>query len=390
MTELSFNLHDVMLLLTAALAVLLALPMLAKNPTRRADVLLAGFILTQGFAALFYLFFFSERLVYGTVGLLGGFSTIPLIALYLMQGPLLLWFSHAITGRPFRLSRGEQYVLGAILLLAVAEGVAAEMLQGDSPFPRITMNFCWPALIVSVVYGFRAVAVLREHNRVIRQQHSNIDEIDLLWLKYAAYGFTAIWIMRIVPYFKFAVGNDEWADTVGAAANVPTILLISWMVALGLSQRQYRSEDRLAGIANNGDPEKSKPPNPELVSKLEHLMTSVRVYQDPDLDVEGLADSMGISPRSLSGLINGHYGKNFYDFVNGYRISEAQRLLEDPDSETLTIQRIFENAGFSSKSTFNTLFKKVTGKTPSEYRRSARAESVLSSWHRRDRSGPNP
>jgi AraC-like DNA-binding protein len=100
----------------------------------------------------------------------------------------------------------------------------------------------------------------------------------------------------------------------------------------------------------------------------------VKLYQDPDLHLDGLADSVGISTRSLSALINGHHKQNFYDFVNDYRVRDAQRQLEDPSLKSKTIQKIFEDAGFSSKSTFHTYFKKVTGKTPSEYRKAAHSE----------------
>ena len=63
-------------------------------------------------------------------------------------------------------------------------------------------------------------------------------------------------------------------------------------------------------------------------------------------------------------------GKNFYDFVNHYRVQEAKEQLGNPALSQKTIQRVFEDVGFNSKSTFNTIFKKVTGQTPSEYRRS--------------------
>jgi AraC-like DNA-binding protein len=111
-----------------------------------------------------------------------------------------------------------------------------------------------------------------------------------------------------------------------------------------------------------------------MIEKLDDLMSRVKLYQDPDLHLDGLADSMGGSTRSLSALINGHYEQNFYDFVNDYRVRDAQRQLEDPRLKSKTIQRIFEDAGFNSKSTFNTYFKKVTGKTPSQYRKAAHSE----------------
>ena len=145
-----------------------------------------------------------------------------------------------------------------------------------------------------------------------------------------------------------------------------SIVLIARMVILGLSHGHNRTSRN--GRTTNGNNGSFKP-NPEMIAKLEDLMVRVKIYQDPDLDREGLADSLGVSPRSLSALINGHYEQNFYDFINKYRVLEAQTRLQDPKDGDLTIQRIFEDAGFNSKSTFNTLFKKATGKTPSEYRR---------------------
>ena len=62
--------------------------------------------------------------------------------------------------------------------------------------------------------------------------------------------------------------------------------------------------------------------------------------------------------------------QNFFDFINGYRIKEAKRLLVDPKGELLTILAIAEEVGFNSKSSFNTAFKKITGMTPTEYKKS--------------------
>jgi AraC-like DNA-binding protein len=60
--------------------------------------------------------------------------------------------------------------------------------------------------------------------------------------------------------------------------------------------------------------------------------------------------------------------KNFYDLVNGYRVEEAKRLLLDPKSFNYTILSVGFEAGFNSKTTFNTVFKKFTGLSPTEFR----------------------
>jgi AraC-like DNA-binding protein len=64
-------------------------------------------------------------------------------------------------------------------------------------------------------------------------------------------------------------------------------------------------------------------------------------------------------------------GQTFYDYVNGYRVREVQRRIANGDAERLTILSIALDAGFASKSTFNLVFKKHTGATPSGYRATA-------------------
>ncbi len=373
-----------MLLLTAALAVLLALPMALRRQRRMADVVLAGFILTQGLAALYYVFLFSPALGGSTMAALRTFSWMPIVVFYMLQGPLLLGYSRAITGEGAIFCKRDGKIVLGVLGFAIFQATVIEIAQPGiyAQVPEIYIPWALAglsliALIVSVVYGVQAVGSLRAHSQRIRNQHSNIDDIDLLWLKYTAVGFTAIWGIRVFSYIGPKLGVKESADLLGQLANFPTVLLICWMVTLGLSQRQYAGSIPETDPEPEADDEPVRSTNPALVSKLEDLMDNVRVYQDPDLDVEGLADSVGISPRSLSALINGHYGINFYDFVNSYRVSEAKRLLQDPDAKHMTIQRVFESAGFSSKSTFNTFFKKITGTTPSEFRRLAGAERAI-------------
>ena len=71
---------------------------------------------------------------------------------------------------------------------------------------------------------------------------------------------------------------------------------------------------------------------------------------------------------TLSRILNQHFGKNFFEFINGYRVEEAKRLLRDPDQQTASMLDILAAAGFTSKSTFNSIFKKHLGQTPSQYR----------------------
>ena len=82
-----------------------------------------------------------------------------------------------------------------------------------------------------------------------------------------------------------------------------------------------------------------------------------------------LSEKTGLSNSYLSQIINQKDGRNFFDFVNEYRINEVMERMDDPDYDHYTILAIAQDAGFKSKSTFNAFFKKSTGKTPSVYRK---------------------
>ncbi|WP_343691109.1 helix-turn-helix domain-containing protein [Chitinophaga sp.] len=114
-----------------------------------------------------------------------------------------------------------------------------------------------------------------------------------------------------------------------------------------------------------------KPAIPDrLKTRLEDLMTRERIYTDSDLDLSSLAEKMAISVHEMSALLNNGYGQNFNQFVNAYRITLAKELLLSEKHAHLTILGIAFEAGFNSKTTFNTTFKKATGVSPSDWKKS--------------------
>ena len=103
------------------------------------------------------------------------------------------------------------------------------------------------------------------------------------------------------------------------------------------------------------------------LANLLNIMDKERPYLNSELKLADLAGMLGISTHHLSQLLNQKLGANFYDFVNEYRIREIQQRLLDPAYQAYTILGIAFDTGFSSKTSFNRLFKKLTGFTPSEY-----------------------
>ena len=78
---------------------------------------------------------------------------------------------------------------------------------------------------------------------------------------------------------------------------------------------------------------------------------------------------MDLSKGYLSQIINQKEGKNFFDFINHYRVEDVKEKLNDDAYSHFSILGVALEAGFKSKSTFNAVFKKMTGMTPSQFKR---------------------
>ena len=104
-----------------------------------------------------------------------------------------------------------------------------------------------------------------------------------------------------------------------------------------------------------------------LTEKLEIIMQSNKPYTNPDLKIADLASLIGTSAHTMSYLFNQYLNRNYYDYINDYRITEFKSLVEQDEYSKYTLSALAELCGFSSRASFFRYFKKVTGITPNEY-----------------------
>lgn len=104
-----------------------------------------------------------------------------------------------------------------------------------------------------------------------------------------------------------------------------------------------------------------------LVKSLKSIMDEKQFHKNTNIKLKDIAQELSISPHQLSQLLNDNLGKSFAAFINEYRIEDAKILLQE--NNQFTLEAIGFEAGFTSKSTFYATFKKVVGKTPSEFKK---------------------
>ena len=126
----------------------------------------------------------------------------------------------------------------------------------------------------------------------------------------------------------------------------------------------------------NSSQEITKSPSEEILTKaswLKEQMETNLFYLNSELTLKSLADNLNIHPNLLSKIINDGLGKNFSDFVNEYRVNAIIDKLHSDKYNHITLLGMSYECGFNSKTTFNRVFKNITGVTPIYYKKSIKS-----------------
>jgi AraC-like DNA-binding protein len=105
-----------------------------------------------------------------------------------------------------------------------------------------------------------------------------------------------------------------------------------------------------------------------LLAGLKVLMEEEKYFMDNLVSLPEVSKKLKVSVHHLSQAINEHFNQGFFEYIARYRIEEAKNILRDPSKQNLIIEEVAEEVGYNSKSAFNKAFKKITGKTPSQFR----------------------
>ncbi len=136
-----------------------------------------------------------------------------------------------------------------------------------------------------------------------------------------------------------------------------------------LTQKKLEAKLVDASIPRQSDYGEDNPSQLIYFDRLEQLMRKKHWYRNPDLSREIVAKALGISTGYLSQTINSISGKSFSDYINSYRVEEIKKMMLDPEFDHYSFLALGFEAGFNSKSTFYASFKKITGLTPSAFKK---------------------
>lgn len=226
----------------------------------------------------------------------------------------------------------------------------------------------WIILVVQFLYYYAKIhSINKKYTTRLAEQHSNYEKYEASWVRIFLLQFLSIFAFVSIVLFVF-LHNSNFSNFSTVVALFFS-LQVYFIAYKGLNQKTISIDH-----AEKETVDHLKVPLNEkqlaMKDKLENFMLTQKPFLNPDLSLIDLAAQVNLSRNELSALINNIIGSNFYLFVNAYRVEHFKQLLQKDTQKQFTILALAYDSGFNSKSTFNSLFKKFTGLTPSEYRNS--------------------
>lgn len=255
----------------------------------------------------------------------------------------------------------------------IAEKIASiqtESFRQQWDYPVVILSMA----LSSVVYFSWALVLVKRYNRNIKVYFSETSNYDLAWLRIlmvaSAVIYTVIYLTFVVDLIV-PLATFKWLHQTSFMLGAVYIIVLGFY---GHRQGNLFSDKKIEMELHEPQPLSEKTYSldkreNEFIHYLLQYMNEQKPYLMPEITLAALAGDLKVTPEFLSGIINSKLGKNFYDFINHYRIEEFKASCVVTENKDFTLIAIAYDCGFNSKPTFNRVFKNATGCTPGDYAR---------------------
>ena len=291
----------------------------------------------------------------------------------ILYAPLLYLFVRSVIQPHHPLSgRDPWHALPLLLGIIWAVSDYRRRAAGLSPGNWITL----PILLQMAVYLIFSIRYFRQYREIVVDTRSSIGMVRQRMLRFFLIMFALMMAGVFLEFWFSRFGLETLQNLTVIFIFTNVLALISGFMLMGLRNpgmfRSFAEEE--VGVAREKRLKYqastlSQADGDGYLARLRAYMADSEPYLEPNLKLEDLASRLDIPMRHLSQVINQRLGMNFFDFINGYRIEAVKaKMTADPEGDRTVLEMMLD-AGFHSKSSFNAAFRKVTGTTPSRYRK---------------------
>lgn len=304
--------------------------------------------------------------------------------LFFLDGVLLYWLTKSINREPLTIWRRILHLLPFLLatysslsiyisltnadLVKLYEDLSKELATKTFEPHFWEWVFIISLVAVNMIFLGLAIRKARQYNQAILNQFSDVGKIKAPWLEPVLIICMCFLVIPLVIYFinylqpTLDVG---WLGKLLLFFFSMTAMVFSAYVVRQSFASVPKQKVHTRRLLSEEQDQKLK----SLFSSLQTHMQNHQPYLEPNLTLNRLAEQVQLSANQLSQVINTQAGGNFHDYVNQFRVEEVKKALVESDEQIILLAY---NHGFNSKSTFNDVFKKFTGLTPTQYRKQSK------------------
>ncbi|WP_350287407.1 helix-turn-helix domain-containing protein [uncultured Croceitalea sp.] len=302
-------------------------------------------------------------------------------------GPLLMLYIKSLFLESKQLINRNifHFVPFLLYLFFISIPVLASLIKGNYVFGYLKLLSNHSYLIV-IVRGILLICYLvycqylfKTYLELVKTNYSSLTNHDFLWIKRLLVGSLLVISIDILSeFYELTFGYQSW--NVGYITVIAMITLIAYLGYHGVNQAKILLPNFLLNDDEVQSADSNKPKSGSNISfsdselhhfeeKLNTILKDKKPYLEEDLTLNKLANMIGTTDKKLSTFLNQHLKTTFYDLINKKRVEAVKEKLQSNGFDNYTLLGIAYESGFRSKTSFNRIFKKETGVSPSQYRK---------------------
>lgn len=292
---------------------------------------------------------------------------------FLLFNPALYIYTCSLTKPGFKLQWKQLLHLLPYLFFKITAWIIKEPQAFEtffSPDSTLWFRILFTVFGVSswIVYLTLSVLLLKKHRKTVKDEFSTIDTFkSFAWLMfvivlYVAYCFTV---------FIWGITNLFYFNTLSLLIfNYSMLLVLVYIFGFyGLKQEViFNRNSKVESLPKPQSFNLSDSSREKIKHTIFNYFEKDKPYLNPDFNMTLLSEKIKSPKHHITEVLNSSIGKNFFLFVNEYRVEEVKKKLSNPKNP-YSIEAIGYDCGFNSKSTFFSVFKNITGMTPLEYKK---------------------
>lgn len=364
------EIYDVLHIITDFQLILLIILLVHKGIQRVSNRLLAFFFLGQLMVSIEGLWWHHYDIALQSIPLLAYIGR-PFIFIW---GPAIYLFilSEVRASFRFRLVHLLHFLPSILIFIYFllffyiqSPEVQKELITSGTFYTQTGYNALIAGMIVQIL-AYTVSAIIRLHRGGDKKNYLTlVDKKRRQWNQFILHGY---FVTCLIYYISIMF--EEWISSQTIRAFLPFLFFSIYFTAILYRVLMNSNFNSITDQNKSRVLFLSRKEGQTLLRRLEAYIEKEKPYLDFDLSLSKLAGAMEVKERYLSQVINEFRQQNFHDFINGYRVEEAKRLLEECVNTKKTILEVIYQSGFNSKTAFNVAFKKQTGLTPTQFKNS--------------------